>query len=281
MLFGKFQINIIDDGLFRLDGGAMYGVVPKTLWSKVEQVDNDNRILMACNPVLVRTGKYNLLIDTGTGEKFPAKFNQIYAIDLPRGLMPGLAKLSLKAEDITHVLNTHLHFDHCGGNTKYDTSGKIVTAFPNAEYVVNKLEWEDAVSPNPRSKASYLRENLLPMQEAGQLRLIEGDAEVVPGVRVQVTGGHTRGHQIVFIESEGKTAVYLADLIPLTAQIKPSWVMSYDLYPVETVDFKEKLVEESVEKNYLLLFEHSPNIKAGYLKKDETGKLKLEKIVLD
>jgi len=281
MLFGKFQIHIINDGFFRLDGGAMYGIVPKTLWSKVEQVDSDNRILMSCNPLLVRTGKYNLLIDTGTGEKFPDKFNQIYAIDLPRGLIPGLAKLGLKPEDITHVLNTHLHFDHCGGNTKFDESGKPVPAFPNAEYVINKLEWEDAVSPNPRSQASYLPENLLPIQEAGQLRLIEGDTEVIPGLRVQVTGGHTRGHQIVFIESEGKTAVYLADLIPLTAQIKPNWVMSYDLYPVNTVDYKEKFIQDAFKHNYLLLFEHSPNIKAAYLKKEESGRLKLEKVILD
>ena len=280
MQLGNIQIDMINDGLFRLDGGAMYGVVPKNLWSKVEKVDEQNRILMSCNPVLVRTGEFNLLIDTGVGEKFQDKFNSIYGIDMPRGLMPELEKLGLKAEDITHVLNTHLHFDHCGGNTRYDEDGKAVPAFPNAEYVINRLEWEDAISPNPRSKASYLKDNLLPVEASGQLRLTDGDAGVIPGVSVKVTGGHTRGHQIVFIESEGNKAVYLADLIPLTAQIRPNWVMSYDLYPVETVDFKEELLEEAVENQYLLLFEHSPSIKAAYLKKDENGKFVLEKIKL-
>lgn len=278
MQFGSFQIHIIDDGFFKLDGGAMYGVVPKNLWSKVEQVDDSNRILMSCNPVLVQTGKYNVLIDTGVGEKSSEKFNQIYVIDMPRGLTPGLAKLGVKPEDITHVINTHLHFDHCGGNTKLDASGKPVPAFPNAEYWVNKTEWEDAVKPNPRSKASYLPENLLPVQESGQLRLTEGDAEIIPGISVRVTGGHTRGHQIVQIQSEGQTALYLADLIPLTAQIRASWIMSYDLYPVDTVDYKQKLVEEAWENHYLLLFEHSPHIKAAYLKKNEEGHFKLEKV---
>lgn len=277
MQFGKFQIDMIDDGLFRLDGGAMYGVVPKNMWSKVEKVDEQNRILMSCNPVLVRTGEHTLLIDTGVGEKFPEKLNKIYAVDMPRGLMTELDRLGVKPEEVTHVLNTHLHFDHCGGNTKYGEDGNAVPAFPKAEYVANKLEWEDAINPNPRSRASYLKDNLVPVQEAGQLRLIEGDVEVIPGVRVQVTGGHTKGHQIVFIESEGQTAVYLADLIPLTAQIRPNWVMSYDLYPVETVDFKEKIAEEAVRHKYLLLFEHSPHIKAAYLKKEE-GKYKLEKV---
>ena len=280
MQFGKIQIDMIDDGFFRLDGGAMYGVVPKTMWSKVEDTDDNNRILMSCNPVLVRTGEHKLLIDTGVGEKFPDKFNRIYGIDMPRGLMPGLAELGLKAEDITHVLNTHLHFDHCGGNTTYNAEGKAIPAFPNAEYVINRLEWEDAISPNPRSKASYLRDNLLPVEASGQLRLTDGDCEIIPGVSVKVTGGHTRGHQIVFIESDGKKAVYLADLIPLTAQIRANWVMSYDLYPVETVNFKEQLVEEAFENQYLLLFEHSPSIKAAYLKKDENGKYMLEKVKL-
>ncbi|NQS97276.1 MAG: MBL fold metallo-hydrolase [candidate division Zixibacteria bacterium] len=278
MNLGKFQINIINDGLFRLDGGAMYGVVPKNLWSKVEEVDDQNRILMACNPLLIRTGKEIVLVDTGTGEKFPDKFNEVYAIDMPRGLLPGLRKLGVEPEDVTQVINTHLHFDHCGGNTRFNQDGEAVPTFPNAEYVINELEWEDAMNPNPRSEASYLPENLLPLKDAGQVRLTEGDAEIIPGIGVRVTGGHTRGHQIVVISSEGRTAVYLADLIPLTAQIRPNWVMSYDLYPVDTVDYKQRFVEEALANQYLLIFEHSPQIKAGYLYKDENGKLKIRKI---
>jgi len=277
MQFGDFKIDVIDDGFFRLDGGAMYGVVPKNMWSRVEEVDNQNRILMSCNPLLVQGDGFKLLIDTGVGEKFPEKFNRIYGIDLPRGLLPGLENLGLKPEDITHVLNTHLHFDHCGGNTAYDENNEPVPAFPNAQYCINRLEWEDALDPNSRSKASYLPENLVPLREAGLLRLTDGDEQIVPGIRVKVTGGHTRGHQIVYIESDGKTAVYLADLIPLTAQIKANWVMAYDLYPVDTVDFKDDFIEEALKNDYLLFFEHSPNIKAGYLRKDENGKLRVHK----
>ena len=280
MQFGKFQINIIKDGFFRLDGGAMYGVVPKNLWSRVEEVDEQNRILMSCNPALIRTGTEVVLIDTGAGDKFPEKFNKIYAIDMPRGLLPELKKLGVEPEDVTQVINTHLHFDHCGGNTCYDQAGKAVPTFPNAQYIINKLEWEDALNPNARSQASYLPENLLPLEENGQLRLIEGDCEVVPGISVRVTGGHTRGHQIIYITSQGETAVYLADLIPLTAQIRSNWIMSYDLYPVDTVDFKEKFIQEALQNNYLLLFEHSPHIKAAYLGKDDDGKLKLQKVAV-
>jgi glyoxylase-like metal-dependent hydrolase (beta-lactamase superfamily II) len=277
MQFGDFQIDIIRDGLFRLDGGAMYGVVPKNLWSKVEEVDEQNRILMSCNPALVRSGKFNILIDTGTGEKFPDKYNQIYRIEMPRGLLPGLKKLKLAPEDIDFVINTHLHFDHCGGNTTVK-NGELVPTFPRARYCINRLEWEDAISPNPRSKASYLAENLLPLKDSGLLRLTEGDEEIIPGVMVRVTGGHTRGHQIIYIQSRGKSAVYLADLIPINAHIRVSWIMAYDLYPVETVDFKERFIQEAFEGHYLLLFEHSPHIKAGYISKDENGKYKLEKV---
>ena len=278
MKFGDFQINIIEDGYFRLDGGAMYGVVPKNLWSKVEKVDEQNRILMCCNLLLVRTGKETLLIETGIGEKYAEKFNRIYGVDMPRGMIPGLKKLGLQPEDITHVVNTHLHFDHCGGNTGLNENREAVPTFPNAQYVMNRLEWEDAINPNSRSGASYLPDNLLPLRDAGLIRLTDGDEEIIPGIRVKVTGGHTRGHQIVYITSAGKTAVYLSDLIPLTAQIRANWVMAYDLYPVETVEYKEKFIKEAYDNNYLLFFEHSPHIKAGYLTLDEEGRYKLEKV---
>ncbi len=277
MHFGNFQLNLIDDGLFRLDGGAMYGVVPKNLWSRHEESDEQNRILMSCNPLLIRAGKEIALVDTGTGEKETDKFNKIYAIDMPRGLIPGLKALGVEPENVTRVINTHLHFDHCGGNTMYDETGNLVPVFPNAQHCINRLEWEDAMDPNSRSKASYLKDNLSPIEQAGLLRLTEGDSEIIPGVSVRVTGGHTRGHQIIYIRSGDKTAVYLADTIPLTAQIRANWVMSYDLYPVDTVDFKESFLQEAFAGEYLLLFEHSPRLKAGYLRKDDKGRFALEK----
>jgi glyoxylase-like metal-dependent hydrolase (beta-lactamase superfamily II) len=278
MQLNHFQIDMLSDGFFSLDGGAMFGIVPKNLWEREEQVDAQNRILMCCNPALIRTGLNNILIDTGVGEKFPDKFNKIYAIDMPRGLIPELKRLGLQPEDIHYVINTHLHFDHCGGNTRLNEKGAPVPTFPNAKYIINRLEWEDALNPNSRSKASYLKDNLVPLAEAKQVMIIDGDAEIVPGVQVQVTGGHTRGHQIVYIKSQGATAVYCADLIPLTSQIRPNWVMAYDLYPVDTVDFKEAFMEKALKEHYLLLFEHSPRIKAGYLILDNAGKMNLQKV---
>lgn len=263
MKLGTFEINVLHDGYFRLDGGAMFGVVPKTIWDRLEPADDQNRILLASNPTLVRTGEHTVLIDTGVGDKYDPKGLEHYEIELPRGLMAEFMRLEVDPESVDYVINTHLHFDHVGGNTYRDPEGIIKPAFPNARYVVQKTEYEDAMSTGPRTKASYNPDDIVPLQESGQINLIDGDAEIVHGIKVRMTGGHTRSHSIVEIESEGQKAIFLADLIPTSSHIKVPYVMGYDLYPADTADYKEKLLMEAAEGNYLLIFEHSPRSKVG------------------
>lgn len=269
MKLGKFEINILHDGFFRLDGGAMFGVVPKVIWDRLEPADDHNRILLAVNPVLVRTGEHNILIDTGMGSKYEAKELEIYQIELPRGLIPELHRLEVPPEKIDYVINSHLHFDHIGGNTYKDLDGAIKPTFSNARYVMQKGEFEDAVTPSARTHASYNPDDVVPLQSTGQILLIDGDTDILPGIRARVTGGHTRNHQIIEIESEGEKALFLADLIPTSSHIKVPYVMGYDLFPADTAKFKEELLKEAVQGNYLLIFEHSPRVKAGRV--TETG----------
>ncbi len=263
MKLGKFEINILEDGYFKLDGGAMFGVVPKTIWDKLEQSDEYNRILMGANPTLVRTGEHVVLIDTGLGDKYDPKNLDVYNIQLPRGLQAELMRLEITPEQIDYVICTHLHFDHVGGNTYRDPEGALKSTFPNARYVIQKAEYEDAMATGPRTKASYDPDNIVPLQESEQINLIDGDTEVIPGIKVRVTGGHTRSHSIVEIESEGQKALFLADLIPTSSHIKVPYVMGYDLFPADTADYKERLLQEAAEGDYLLIFEHSPRQKAG------------------
>ena len=263
MKLGTFEINVLHDGYFKLDGGAMFGVVPKMIWDGLEPSDDRNRILLGSNPALVRTGEHIVLIDTGLGNKHESKDLEIYDIELPRGLMAELMRLEVEVEKVDYVINTHLHFDHVGGNTLKDLEGIVKPAFPNARYIIQKAEYEDAMNTSSRTRASYNKDDIVPLQESEQINLIDGDAEVVPGIRIRVTGGHTRSHSIVEIESEGQKALFLADLIPTSSHVKVPYVMGYDLFPADTIDFKEKLLKEAADGNYLLIFEHSPRSKVG------------------
>ena len=268
MKLGKFTLISLSDGTFWLDGGAMFGVVPKVIWEKLNPADELNRIELGLNPLLIQTGEKNILIDTGIGDKFDEKFKKIFRVDKSQHLLNSLGNIGLKPEDIDIVINTHLHFDHCGGNTCVK-EGKIVPTFPNAKYVIQKGEWENAINPNERTRASYLKENFVPIEEAGQLELIEGDVEILPGIRVYVTGGHTKSHQVVFIEAGDKKAVYLGDLIPTASHIKLPYIMGYDLYPIETLEKKRELLPKAISENWLLVFEHDPKITMGYLEEKE------------
>lgn len=263
MQLGKFEINVLHDGYFKLDGGAMFGVVPKVLWDKLEPADERNRILLSVNPVLVRTGEHVVLIDTGLGSKYGPKDLDIYDIELPRGLIPELRRLEIAPESVEYVINSHLHFDHIGGNTYRDLNEEIKPAFPNARYIMQKGEYEDAISTSSRTHASYNPDDIVPLQSSGQVNLIDGDVEIVPGIRSRVTGGHTKSHQIIQIESEDQKALFLADLIPTSSHLKAPYVMGYDLFPADTAAYKEKLLREAAEGNYLLIFEHSPRQKVG------------------
>lgn len=276
---GALTLTPLFDAHFRLDGGAMFGVVPKPLWEKRAPADERNRIRLATRPLLVR-GEQLMLIDAGIGNKMDAKSVDIYAIDRTRNLKHSLADLGLGVDDIQIALASHLHFDHCGGFTTRTASGEIRPTFPNARYVVRAGEWEDATHPHERNRASYLQDDFVPLEKAGVLDLVEGDVEVMPGVRLRWTGGHARNHQVIMIEGGGRTAVFTADMIPTTAHIDEPWIMGYDLYPMETLAFKRAFVREAIEREYLIVFEHDPKVAVGYIREKDRKK-SVEPVIFD
>jgi methylmalonyl-CoA epimerase len=267
---GDLELVSLFDGFFRLDGGAMFGVVPKALWQNSTAPDEKNRILLAMRPLVVR-GVRTMLIDAGLGDKHDQKFLDIYGVDRSRNLDHTLAEAGLAAEDIDIVLATHLHFDHAGGFTTRDANGRLRPKFPRAQYVVRRGEWDAARNTNERNRASYLGDDFMPLAEAGVLQLVDDDQTIMPGVKVKRTGGHTMHHQMVVIESGGKTAVFAADLVPTTAHLPAPWIMGYDLYPMDTLASKKAFYKDVDEKNPLVFFEHDPAVAAGYLK-EEQGK---------
>lgn len=264
MKLGAFDIDSISDGDFWLDGGAMYGAVPKVLWNKLTPADTDNRIRLSLNCLLVRTPDKMVLVDTGLGEKFGAKLKEIYKTDRSHNLHASLAALSVEPADIDYVINTHLHFDHCGGNTIKE-NGKYVPTFPGAKYIIQKAEWENAIQPNEKTRYSYRPSDFLPLEETGQLQLIDGDYDVVPGISTVVTSGHTLGHQSVLISSKGKHAFYLGDLVPMTYHLKIPYLTGFDLYPIELLDTKKRIIERALIQKWLLIFEHDPRITFAYI----------------
>ena len=275
---GDLELITLCDGFIGLDGGAMFGVVPRPLWEKRLPPDDANRIPLSMRPLIVRTGKTTLLIDAGCGDKIDAKSAQIYKLDRRYHLDHSLAEAGLAAEDIDIVLASHLHFDHAGGFTAIDSHGSIVPRFPRAKYVAHRREWEDATHPHERNRASYLQENFVPLTEAGVLTLVDDGAEIIPGVRYRRSGGHTPHHQVVTIESNGRTAVFTADMYPTSVHIPDPWVMGYDLYPMDTLAFKRGFAREAMEREYLLFFEHDPSMAAGYLR-EKDGKRSVERVI--
>jgi glyoxylase-like metal-dependent hydrolase (beta-lactamase superfamily II) len=272
---GDLEIAPVLDGYFRLDGGAMFGVVPKPLWERRAPADARNRIALALRPLLVK-GERLLMIDAGIGAKMDAKSVDIYAIDRRDLLEKSFARADVSPDDLHIVLASHLHFDHAGGFTSRDASGAVRPTFGRARYFVHRGEWEDATHPHERNRASYLPENFVPLQDAGVLEFYDDDETVAPGVRVRRSGGHTRWHQIVYLESRGRTAVFAADLIPTTAHVDVPWIMGYDLYPMETLAFKRAFVREAIEREYLIVFEHDPEVEAGYLR-EKNGRIIVER----
>jgi methylmalonyl-CoA epimerase len=267
---GDLELISLFDGFFRLDGGAMFGVVPKALWAQQAPPDDRNRILMAMRPLIIR-GSRTMLVDAGLGDKDDAKFHDIYGVDRSRNLDHTLAEAGLSPDDIDIVLASHLHFDHAGGFTARDAAGRVRPKFRRAQYVVRRGEWEDATHPHERNRASYIADNFVPLAEAGVLQLVDDDQTIMPGVRVRRTGGHCRHHQMIVIDSGGRTAAFVADLIPTTAHLSPPWIMGYDLYPMDTLATKKAFLAEAVEKDVLVFFEHDPALAAGYIR-EEHGK---------
>jgi glyoxylase-like metal-dependent hydrolase (beta-lactamase superfamily II) len=280
MQFGDYRVEIVPDTEFRLDGGAMFGVVPRNLWSKVCPPDEQNRIRMNMNCFLVDTGAERILIETGIGEKWSARQSAIYGINRQRSLGDSLRSIAgIEPEEITIVINTHLHFDHAGGNTILNSEGKAVPAFPNARYFVSKAEFEHAEGPSERDQASYLAENWQPVRESGQLELKEADYEVVPGLRMETHNGHNRSMQCWRLEQGELTIFGFADLVPTRAHVPFPWIMGYDLFPVETLESKKRLLPQAAREGWLCFFYHDPDSPLCNLIEDE-GKLRPERYVM-
>ena len=260
---GSFTLYALNAGLQRLDGGAMFGVVPKPLWEKKSQPDDRNRITLVMRPLLVDTGDELVLIDTGAGNKEDEKFRGIY------GLEDAIRDAGYRPSDVTLVINTHLHFDHAGGDTVGQPDGAIVPAFPGVRHWVQRKEWEFANLQNERVRASYLTRNFVPVEEAGLFERAEGATSPVPGIRLLPTPGHTPGHQSIWIESDGESALYLADLIPTRAHLPLPWIMGYDVEPLVTLETKRQVLERVARERTLLVFEHDPNFAWGYLAPQE------------
>ncbi len=265
---GNLELISLCDGFFHLDGGSMFGTVPKTLWEKRTPADARNRITLAMRPLIVR-GARTMIIDAGLGDKENEKFNEIYGVERARNLDHALAEAGLAPDDIEIVLATHLHFDHAGGFTMRDASGRLRPRFPRAQYIVRRGEWEDATHPHERNRASYFLDNYVPLADAGVLQLVDDDQTIMPGVSVRRTGGHTMHHQMAVIESGGRTAAFVADLMPTTAHVGQAWIMGYDLYPMDTLAAKKAFVKDAIEREMLVFFEHDPAVAAGYVKEQD------------
>ena len=259
MQFGDYRVEIVPDTEFRLDGGAMFGVVPRTMWSKVCPPDEQNRIRLNMNCVFIDTGAERILIETGIGEKWSAKQTAMFGITRRRALADSLRALGVEPDSISIVINTHLHFDHAGGNTTLNSEGQAVPAFSNARYFVAKGEVDHAEAPNERDRASYLVENWQPLAASGQLELQEANYEVVPGLRMETYPGHNRSMQCWRLTSGGQTLFGFADLVPMRAHVPFAWIMGYDLYPAETLEVKKQLLPQAARENWTCLFYHDPN----------------------
>jgi glyoxylase-like metal-dependent hydrolase (beta-lactamase superfamily II) len=260
---GDLEFHILSDGHVLLDGGAMFGVIPKPLWEKKMPADARNRITLSMNCLLIFTAGKKILVETGAGDKMNAKLRDIYGLDGPR-LTERLRDYDLQPADIDIVIDTHLHFDHCGGNTRIEED-EVVAAFPNAQYIVQKGEFDHALAPTERDRASYFNANYVPIAEAGKLTLLESDQTIVPGVEVIRVPGHTANMQCVKLMGGGKTAFLFADLVPTTAHLSLPWIMGYDLYPMTTLENKKKWIPEVIREGWLALFAHDANVPAAYL----------------
>ena len=276
MRIGDWDTQIVSGGTFRLDGGAMFGTVPKVVWNKLMPADEENRIRMTTNCLLLRSEqsgrKHVVLVDTGNGDKEDEAFRGRFQIEGPGVLEASLAKHGVQPEDVTLLVLTHLHFDHAGGATRLDASGAAVPRFPKARVMVQKQELEDARRPNLRVKASYFPWNWEPLETAGLLDTLDGSAELLPGLSVRLAPGHMPGLQIIIVKGGGRKLVYPADLIPTSRHIQPAWVMGYDLDVVTCVSERLKLLDEIAGSDTVVVFEHDPDIPAGTVSRDGKGK---------
>ena len=275
MKLGELEFHILSDGPLLLDGGGMFGVIPRPLWERKMRPDVRNRITLGMNCLLIHAAGKQILVETGSGDKMNSKLREIYGLDGPC-LLDRLRERGLDPGDIDIVIDTHLHFDHCGGNTRREKD-KIVPTFPRAQYIVQKGEFDHAMDPTERDRASYFEENYAPLHAAGLLSLLEDDRVIVPGVEVIRVPGHTANMQCVKLTGGGRTAFLLADLVPTTAHLPLPWIMGYDLYPMTTLENKRKWIAEILQEGWIALFGHDAGAPAAYLR-DRNGQWEAEPV---
>jgi glyoxylase-like metal-dependent hydrolase (beta-lactamase superfamily II) len=266
---GDFELTAVSDGIYYLDGGAFFGVVPKVLWERKVKADQKNRVPSGLNSLLVRTGGSTVLVETGIGNKLPPKMAEIYG--QPAHLIENLAAAGVSPDDVDIVINTHLHFDHCGWNTARQ-GGRVSATFPNATYYVQEGEWNHA-HENQRDGRSYIADNYDSLVASGQMKLQRGDQEIIPGIALAVFPGHTKDMQAVVIRSGGRTACYISDLIPTSAHLDLNWVMGFDLYPLETIESRKRYYAQAIPERWLTVFTHDPQLPWAYVEEDEKGRL--------
>jgi glyoxylase-like metal-dependent hydrolase (beta-lactamase superfamily II) len=273
---GNVRIHPLSDGIFWADGGGLFGLVPRVLWEKVVAPDTLNRVPMVLRCLLIESAGKRILVDTGYGDKLTDKERNILGLSGEGRLLADLARLGFRAEDIDIVLNTHLHADHCGGNTRWNEHHELVPTFPRAEYWVQRLELADARFPDERTRGTYFADNFLPLERAEQLRVIDGDTIVTPELRLEIAPGHTRSHQVVIAESLGASAIFLADAASWAwALERLAWVPAYDVEPLVSIQTKKRLARWAIARQALLLFQHDPRLVSGRLR-EEDGRFKVD-----
>ncbi len=282
MRIGNYKLHSIQTGLFRLDGGAMFGVVPKPLWSKTNPADQSNRIDMCMRSLLLISGDKKIIVDNGSGYKMSDKLNEIYGLDHSVYTFENeLSKLDIKPEDITDVILTHLHFDHAGGSTKTDENGKLSLSFPNAVHHLQKKHWEWGQNPSDRDKASFMPENYTLINEKGMLKLYDGDFKFDDTISLHTVSGHTPMMQLVKIKDDANTLLFAADLFPMTSHIPLPYIMGYDLFPLTTLDEKKKFLPQITKENWILFFEHDAFTETCRVVQTEKGFKVVDKMELN
>ena len=266
---GDFELTVLTDGEYYLDGGTFFGVIPKVMWSRKWSPDDQNRLRPACNSVLVRGGEKTVLIETGIGNKLGDKMRKIYGHE--EKLLKSFEAAGTSPEEVDLVINTHLHFDHCGWNTIYH-NGTVMPTFPRAHYYAPEGEWLHGQLQTERDGVSYISDNYDPLIDSGRMTLLKGDQELLPGISVRVYKGHTAYMMAVMIESQGKKACYISDLIPTTHHLDLAWGMGFDLYPLDTLYSKKRFYAEAIKENCLVLITHDPKVPMAYIEQKEDGK---------
>lgn len=268
MQFGSYKLDVLSDGRIWLDGGAMFGVVPKPLWSRIIEVDDRNRVPLETHSLLIRGDQGTILVETGIGDHYTEKQHEIYKFDFSDRLLDGLSGLGVAPEDIDVVIQTHLHFDHCGTLVQQSAGGNYGLTFPNAEVYVQKGEWETAHNPDSRSAASYFpAEFYKPLGASGKLNLLEGEKEIVPGIKVKQMGGHTAHHQGVEVTQGDEKVVFVGDFIPMTRHINIAYSMGFDVLPIQTVEHKEAFLPQAADGDWTIVFVHDPDTPAAKVRR--------------